>query len=284
MKDQRCLFQENGFPVPQLGMGTYMIEDYQLCKESVLTALKSGYRHIDTAQIYKNEAAVGDALAESGIPREDVFLTTKLWVSNYSYDKAQGSIDNSIRKLKTDYIDLMLIHRPYGNYMPGWRALEDAVDAGKIRSIGISNFDEKQTAALLREARIKPTVNQIECHPYYQQNNLRQFLRENRILVGAWYPLGHGDRKLLQDPLFAELAKKYGKGPVQVILHWHIQTGNIVVPKSTNGKHLLDNRDIFDFALSEEDMDRITMLDKNTSYFKTPLWLDELMARLFTRV
>ena len=284
MKDQRCLFQENGFPVPQLGMGTYMIEDYQLCKESVLTALKSGYRHIDTAQIYKNEAAVGDALAESGFPREDVFLTTKLWVSNYSYDKAQGAIDNSIRKLKTDYIDLMLIHRPYGNYMPGWRALEDAVDAGKIRSIGISNFDEKQTAALLRKARIKPTVNQIECHPYYQQNNLRQYLREMGILVGAWYPLGHGDRKLLQNPLFAELAKKYGKSPVQVILRWHIQTENIVVPKSTNGKHLLDNRDIFDFTLSEEEMDRISMLDENTSYFTTPLWLDELMARLFTRV
>ena len=284
MKDQLCLFQENGFPVPQLGMGTYMIEDYQLCKESVLTALKSRYRHIDTAQIYKNEAAVGDALAESGIPREDVFLTTKLWVSNYSYDKAQGAIDNSIRKLKTDYIDLMLIHRPYGNYMPGWRALEDAVDAGKIRSIGISNFDEKQTAALLREARIKPTVNQIECHPYYQQNNLRQYLREKGILVGAWYPLGHGDRKLLQNPLFAELAKKYGKSPVQVILRWHIQTGNIVVPKSTNGKHLLDNRDIFDFTLSEEEMDRIAMLNENTSYFTTPLWLDELVARLFTRV
>lgn len=284
MKEQCCLLQENGYPIPQLGMGTYMIDDYQQCKEAVLTALICGYRHIDTAQIYKNEAAVGDALAESGIPREEVFLTTKLWVTQFSDEKARTAIDGSLRKLKTDYVDLMLIHRPYGNYMPGWRAMEDAVDAGKIRSIGISNFDEKQTAVLLRDARIKPVVNQIECHPYYQQNGLRQYLHENGILVGAWYPLGHGDRKLLQDQVFAELAKKYGKSPAQIILRWHIQTGNIVVPKSTKEAHLRDNREIFDFSLAEEDLTRIAKLDKNTSYFTTPLWLDALMAKLFSRI
>lgn len=284
MKNQLCLQQESGWPIPQLGMGTYMIDDYQQCKEAVLTALKCGYRHIDTAQIYKNEAAVGDALAESGIPREDIFITTKLWVSNFSCDKAQTAISGSLKKLKTDYIDLMLIHRPYGNYMPGWRAMEEAVDAGKIRSIGISNFDGKQTAALLREARIKPVVNQIECHPYYQQNGLRQYLRENGILVGAWYPLGHGDRKLLQDPVLIALAEKYGKSPAQIILRWHIQTGNIVLPKSTKENHLRDNRKIFDFSLTEEEMARIMKLDKNTSYFTTPLWLDALMAKLFLRI
>ena len=162
--------------------------------------------------------------------------------------------------------------------------MEDAVDAGKIRSIGISNFDEKQTAALLRDARIKPTVNQIECHPYYQQNSLRQYLHENGILVGAWYPLGHGDRKLLQDPVLRDLAEKYRKSPAQIILRWHIQTGNIVVPKSTKEHHLQDNREIFDFMMTDEDMARIAKLDKNISYFTTPLWLDELMARVFLRL
>lgn len=284
MNDRFCVLQENGYPIPQLGMGTYMIDDYRQCKDAVLTALKSGYRHIDTAQVYRNEAAVGDAVAESGIPREDIFLTTKLWVSNFSFDKAQSSIETSLNKLKTDYIDLVLIHRPYGNYMPGWRALEAGVDAGKIRSIGISNFDEKQTAALLREARIKPVVNQIECHPYFQQNSLRKYLHENGILVGAWYPLGHGDRKLLQDQVLIQIGEKYQKSAVQIILRWHIQTGNIVVPKSTKEKHLLDNRDIFDFSLSEDDMARIAKLDKNASYFTMPLWLDELNARLFVRI
>lgn len=284
MKNQHCLLQKNGYLIPQLGMGTYMIDDHQQCKEAVLAALKCGYRHIDTAQIYKNEAAVGDALAESGISREEVFLTTKLWVTQFSPDKARAAIEGSLKKLKTDYIDLMLIHRPYGDYMPGWRALEEAVDAGKIRSIGISNFDEKQTAALLRQARIKPVVNQIECHPYYQQNCLRQYLQENGILVGAWYPLGHGDRKLLQDSVLVALAEKYGKSTAQIILRWHIQTGNIVVPKSTKEQHLRDNRDIFDFSLTEEELDRITRLDKNTSYFTTPLWLDALVAKLFSRI
>lgn len=284
MKDQLCLMQGNGKPIPRLGMGTYMIDDYQQCKEAVLMALKCGYRHIDTAQIYRNEAAVGDAVAESGVPREELFLTTKLWVSNFSSAKAQSAIDDSLRKLKTNYIDLMLIHRPYGNYMPGWRAMEDAVDAGKIRSIGISNFDEKQTAALLRDARIKPTVNQIECHPYYQQNSLRKYLHENGILVGAWYPLGHGDRKLLQDPVLRDLAEKYRKSPAQIILRWHIQAENIVVPKSTKEHHLQDNREIFDFMMTDEDMARIAKLDKNISYFTTPLWLDELMARVFLRL
>lgn len=284
MKDQTSLLQNNGYPIPQLGMGTYMIDDGRQCREAVLMALKNGYRHIDTAQIYRNEAAVGDALAESGIAREDVFITTKLWVSNYSYDKARASVDSSLRKLKTDYIDLMLIHRPYGKYMPGWRALEDAVEAGKIRSIGISNFDEKQTEALLRCARIKPVVNQIECHPYYQQNSLRQYLHGNGILVGAWYPLGHGDRKLLQDPILAGIGEKHHKSTVQIILRWHIQTGNIVVPKSTDEKHQQDNGDIFDFSLDDDDMTLIAQLDKNASYFKCPLWLDELKARLFLRI
>lgn len=284
MKNQHYLRQENGYPVPQLGMGTYMIDDHRQCKEAVLAALKCGYRHIDTAQIYKNEAAVGDALAEAGIDREDVFVTTKLWVTQFSAEKARTAIDGSLRKLKTDYIDLMLIHRPYGDYMPGWRALEEAVDAGEIRSIGISNFDEKQTAALLRQARIKPTVNQIECHPYYQQNCLRKYLQENGILVGAWYPLGHGDRKLLQDPVLVALAEKYGKSTAQIILRWHLQTDNIVVPKSTREQHLLENRDIFDFSLTEDDLSRIEKLDKRTSYFTTPLWLDALMAKLFSEI
>lgn len=273
----------DGNRIPQLGAGTYMIENHQLCKATVRDALDLGYRHIDTAQIYKNERAVGEALAESGVDRKDVFLTTKVWVTNFTYEKASRSIDASLARLGTDYIDLLLVHRPYGNYWPAWQAMEDAMEAGKIRSIGLSNFSMDQTRQILDRGRIYPVVNQIECHPFYQQRELRRELESLGIRVEAWYPLGHGSRRMMQEPVLAELSRIYGKSVAQIILRWHIQEDCIVLPKSTRRSHLAENVRIFDFQLTPEDMERIRALDRNETLFKCPLWLDEWKARLFTR-
>ena len=285
MKKNVCIIlkQNDNYSIPQLGFGTFMLENYEECKRAVLLALKNGYRHIDTAQVYKNEAAVGDAITESGIAREEIYLTTKIWASNLGYEKTKNSLQRSMEKLKVDYVDLVLIHRPYGNYLDTWKALEEAVISKKVRSIGVSNFSKKQTQDILDIAKIKPVINQIECHPYYQQKELRMFLKQNDILTEAWYPLGHGDKNLFQDSMLVELSKKYHKSVVQIILRWHIQSENIIFPKTTSEKHMKENYDIFDFELTDEEMNKISMIDKNKSYFKGPEWFDRLKA-IFIRV
>ena len=278
MNKYTSLNQNDGYMIPQLGFGTFLLENYEECKKAVLLALKNGYRHIDTAQVYKNEAAVGDAIRESGIVREEIYLTTKIWASNLGYEKTKKSLQRSMEKLKVEYVDLVLIHRPYGNYIDTWKALEEAVIEKKIHSIGISNFNIKQTQEILDIAKIKPVINQIECHPYYQQKDLRMFLKQKDILTEAWYPLGHGDKNLFCDSLLLELAKKYHKSVAQVILRWHIQVENIVFPKTTSEDHMKENYDIFDFELTDEEINRISMIDKNKSYFKGPEWIDRLKA------
>lgn len=269
----------SGYKIPQLGIGVFMVSDHNECKKSVLNALKSGYRHIDTAQAYKNEKAVGEAMRDSGIAREDIFLTTKIWVTNYGYEKAKKAIQNSLDTLQVDYIDLMLLHRPFEDYIGAWKALEEAVDEGKIRSIGISNFKICQVQEILNIARIKPVVNQVECHPYAQQKELSAFLKKNDIFMEAWYPLGHGDKKLVSEPVFTELAKKYGKSNIQIILRWHIQMKNIIFPKSTNLSHIKSNLDIFDFELTKAEMGKIDSMDKNKVYFNIPEWLQKIMSK-----
>ncbi|WP_339320258.1 aldo/keto reductase [Paenibacillus sp. FSL R10-2734] len=273
----RNLKLSNGYEIPQMGIGVFMIKDHEECKQSVLNALKIGYRHIDTAQVYKNEKAVGEAIKESRIPREDIFLTTKLWPTNFGYDKAKKAIQNSLDALQVDYIDLMLLHRPYEDYIGAWKTMEEEVGEGKIRSIGISNFNISRVQKILDVAKIKPVVNQVECHPYEQQKELRTFLEKNDILMEAWYPLGHGNKKLLSNPVITELAKKYGKSNVQIILHWHIQIGNIVFPKSSNPEHIRSNFAIFDFELSKEDMAKIASIDKRKPYFNIPEWVQKIM-------
>lgn len=248
-------------------------------KKSVLTALGNGYRHIDTAQLYKNEKAVGEAIKESGIPREEIYLTTKIWTTNFGHEKASKAIPKSIEALGVEYIDLLLLHQQFEDYIGAWKALEEAVDTGLVRSIGISNFNMKRTQEILDIARIKPVINQIEVHPYYQQNEMKEFLAKNSILTEVWYPLGHGDKKLLAEPLFVSLASKYKKSVAQVILRWHIQKGHIVFPKSTNKEHIKSNIDIFDFSLSNEDMAQIDAMDKNKSYFNMPEWLERFMYK-----
>lgn len=274
----------SGYEIPQLGFGVYLIWDYEECKAAVLKAFKAGYRHIDTAQLYKNEHAVGDAIRESGIPRDEVFITTKIWTTNYGYEKAKAAIDKSLGKLKTDYIDLMLLHQRFEDYKGAWKALEEGVSEGKIRSIGVSNFRMDQVDEIISSGRIVPAVNQVECHPYFQQNEMRKYLAGKDIQMEAWYPLGHGDKKLLSESLFTELAGKYHKSVVQVILRWHVQMRNIVFPKSLSESHIRDNADIFDFELSMEDMNRIASIDKNKSYFNRPDWLDRWMCKMSDKV
>ncbi len=253
----------NGVKMPMAGIGTFLLSPDE-AEASVLYALECGYRLIDTANAYVNEKAVGRAMAKSGLAREEIFLETKLWPSFYEQDDA---VDKTLQRLNTDYIDLLLIHQPAGNYAAGYRQMERAYEEGKVRAIGLSNFDEKQIREILDTCRVKPAVLQTEAHPYSQEKELKKFLDGQGIVIQAWYPLGHGDRALIQEPLFAELGRKYGKSSAQIILRWHIQDGNIVIPGSKNPSHIKDNFDLFDFALTDEEMARISAMDRQKRYY-----------------
>ena len=253
----------NGLKMPMAGIGTFLLSPDE-AEASVLAALEDGYRLIDTANAYVNEKAVGRAMKKSGLKREEIFLETKLWPSFYEDEDA---VDKTLERLGADYIDLLLIHQPAGNYVTGYRQMEKAYKEGKVRAIGLSNFNQGQIEEILSLCEVKPAVLQTEVHPYFQEQELKKFLERAGMVIQAWYPLGHGDKALLEEPLFAELAKKYGKTNAQVILRWHIQAGNIVIPGSKNPAHIKDNFDLFDFSLTEEEMAKITALDKDTRYY-----------------
>ena len=260
----------NGVKMPMAGIGTFLLTPDE-AEASALSALECGYRLIDTANAYVNEKAVGRAMKRSGLPREEIFLETKLWPSLYEQPDV---VEKTLQRLDTDYIDLLLIHQPAGNYVAGYRQMEKAYKAGKVRAIGLSNFNQEQIQEILDICEVKPAVLQTEVHPYYQEKELKEFLSEQKMYIQAWYPLGHGDKALLEEPLFTELGKKYGKSNAQIILRWHIQGGNIVIPGSKNPVHIKDNFALFDFALTDEEMARITALDKNTRYYtSTPQML-----------
>ena len=253
----------NGVKMPMEGVGTSLMTSDE-AEASALSALESGYRLIDTANAYCNEKAVGRAMKRSGLPRGEIFLETKLWPAFYEQEDA---VEKTLERLGTDYIDLLLIHQPAGNYHAGYRLMEKAYKEGKVRAIGISNFTKAQVEELLSACEAKPTVLQTELHPYNQEPELKKFLSENGIVPQAWYPLGHGDKALGAEPLFSELGKKYGKTNQQIILRWHIQTGNIVIPGSKNPEHIKSNFDLFDFALTDEEMARIAQINKNVRYY-----------------
>ena len=253
----------NGVKMPMAGIGTFLLTPDE-AESSVLGALKNGYRLVDTANAYVNEKAVGRTMKKSGVPREQIFLETKLWPSFYEQADA---VEKTLERLDTDYIDLLLIHQPAGNYTAGYRQMEAAYKAGKVRAIGLSNFNKAQMEEILGICEVRPTVLQTELHPYHQEKELKAFLKENGIVAQSWYPLGHGDKALLEEPLFAELGKKYGKSSAQVILRWHIQDGNIVIPGSKNPTHIQANFDLFDFALTDEEMDKIAAMNKNARYY-----------------
>ena len=261
----------NGVKMPMAGIGTFLLSPDE-AEASVLSALQCGYRLIDTANAYVNEKAVGRTMKRSGLKREEIFLETKLWPSFYEQDDA---VDKTLARLDTDYIDLLLIHQPAGNYIAGYRQMEKAYKEGKVRAIGLSNFNEPQIREILEICEVRPSVLQTEVHPYSQEKALKQFLAQEGMVIQAWYPLGHGDKALINEPLFTELAQKYGKSNAQIILRWHIQDGNIVIPGSKNAEHIRDNFDLFDFSLSDEEMAKIAAMDQKKRYYtSTPEMLD----------
>lgn len=253
----------NGIKMPMAGIGTFLLTPDE-AEASVLSALQCGYRLIDTANAYVNEKAVGRAMRKSGISRDEIFLETKLWPSFYEQEDA---VEKTLQRLGTDYIDLLLIHQPAGNYVAGYRLMEKAYKEGKVRAIGLSNFTPEQVQEILDICEVKPAVLQTEVHPYSQEEELKAFLDKEGIVIQAWYPLGHGDKALIQEPLFTEFGKKYGKSNAQIILRWHIQAGNIVIPGSKNPAHIKDNFNLFDFALTDDEMAKITALDKQKRYY-----------------
>lgn len=251
----------DGNKLPAVGFGVFMIPADGSTYNAVLEALKVGYRHIDTAAAYFNEAEVGKAVRDSGIPREKTFVTSKLWLQDYGYEAAKKGIDTSLSKLGLDYIDLYLLHQPYGDVAGAWKALEEAKAEGKIKSIGVSNMTPKLYTELTADFATKPAVNQVECNPLFQQKALRGVLAKDDVKLEAWYPLGHGDKSLLENPAITALAEKYGKNAGQIVLRFEVQEGFIVLPKSTNPERIKGNIDIFDFALTDEEMDNIRALD-----------------------
>lgn len=257
---------ENGVKMPQLGYGVYQVTKEE-CERCVLDALKVGYRLFDTAQSYFNEEEVGNAIVKSGVSREEIFLTSKVWIEHYGYEECRKSVLESLRKLKTDYIDLMLLHQPFSDYYGAYRALEDLYDEGKIKAIGISNFYPDRMVDLASFTRTKPMINQIEIHPYHQQVFSKEWHDKYGVQLEAWAPFGEGRKNMFELSELKEIGDKYGKTVAQVILRWHLQRGIVVIPKSTHLERMKENFNVFDFELAQEDMDVISKLDKNESSF-----------------
>lgn len=254
----------NGTTIPVAGIGTFLMQP-QEAESSVVSALQNGYTLIDTANAYMNEKAVGRAIKVSGKQRSEIYLSTKLWPSVYA--TADQAIDETLARLDTDYIDLLFLHQPVGDYIGAYKAMERAVKSGKVKSLGLSNFSKAEVEEVINATEIKPVFLQVEAHPYYPQNELKAYLDTFGAKVMAWYPLGHGDANLVNEPVFTELAKKYGKSNAQIILRWHTQVGNVVIPGSKNPEHIKDNINIFDFTLTDEELSKIAKLDRNKPYY-----------------
>lgn len=256
----------NGVKMPIVGYGVYQVSKEE-CERCVMDALAVGYRSIDTAQSYFNEEEVGNAIKKSGIPREDIFLTTKVWVEHYGYEQAKKSVFESMRKLRTDYLDLVLLHQPFSDYYGAYRALEDLYNEGKLRAIGVSNFYPDRLVDMALFNRVKPMVNQVEIHPFHQQTEAKKWMERYGVQIEAWAPFGEGRGGLFENPVLAEIAEKHKKTTAQVMLRWHIQRGVVVIPKSTHKERMEENLNIFDFALDQTDMNRISELDQKQSSF-----------------
>lgn len=251
----------NGVKIPMLGFGVYRVPEYEDAKKAVLAALKAGYRLIDTAQGYKNEQAVGDAIRESGIPREEIFITTKLWLQDFSYEKAIRATELSMERLGVDYLDLILLHQPMGDYINAWKGLEKLYEEGKLKAIGMANCYPHVLADLCETFEIRPMINQVEMHPFFQQQLNLETMKEYGVVPEAWAPFDEGLRNFFADPVLTEIGKQYGKSAAQVALRWNIQRGVVVIPKSVHEDRIRQNFDIFDFSLSQADMEKIKAMD-----------------------
>ena len=257
----------NGVEMPILGYGVYQIPDYNECKKSVLTALEAGYRSIDTAQAYQNEKAVGDAIKESGIPREELFITTKLWISDYGGEKAKKAFQTSIEKLQLDYLDLYLLHQPFNDVYGSWRALETLNKEGKVKAIGVSNFFPDRLVDLISFNNVVPAVNQIETHVYYQREEDNKILKENNVQHESWAPFAEGQSDFFSNGTLSKIGKKYGKSVAQVTLRWMIQRNIVVIPKSVTPSRIKENIDVFDFELTQEEMETIKGMNTSKTKF-----------------
>ena len=256
----------NGVKMPIVGYGVYQVSKEE-CERCVMDALDVGYRSIDTAQSYFNEEQVGTAIVKSGIPREDIFLTTKVWVEHYGYEETKKSVLESMRKLQTNYLDLVLLHQPFSDYYGAYRALEDLYDEGKLRAIGVSNFYPDRLVDIASFSRVKPMVNQVETHPFNQQIEAKRWMDKYGVQMEAWAPFGEGRGGLFENPVLVKIAEKYKKTTAQIILRWHIQRGVVVIPKSTHKARMEENLNVFDFVLEQTDLNRISELDKKQSSF-----------------
>ncbi|MCI7775388.1 MAG: aldo/keto reductase [Enorma sp.] len=255
----------NDVKMPVEGLGTFLMSPAE-AEAASLAALEAGYEHIDTANAYMNEKAVGRAIAKSGVARDKIFVSTKLWPS--VYEAGDAAIEGTLNRLGLDYVDMLILHQPVGNYLAAWKTMEKAYKEGKVRALGLSNFPQEKIAEVIDHAEIKPQLVTVECHPYFAQSGLREYLSQYGIVIEAWYPLGHGDKGLQEEPVFTKLAEKYGKTAAQVILRWHVQMGTSIIPGSKNPMHIADNADIFDFELTDEEMAEIAKLDGTKKYYE----------------
>jgi 2,5-diketo-D-gluconate reductase A len=272
----------NGVAIPALGFGVFQITDPAECEQAVLDALDSGYRHIDTAASYQNETQVGNALKRSGLARNEVFVTTKLWLQDAHYAGAKAQFERSLNRLQLDHVDLYLIHQPYGDVHGAWRAMEELLEAGKVRAIGVSNFQPDRLADLMAFNRIKPAVNQVEVNPFNQQLHAVPWMHAKGIQAQAWAPFAEGRNQLFSHPVLTDIAKRYGKSVGQVVLRWVVQRGVVALAKTTRKERMVENLTVLDFALSDDDMNRITAMDTATSAFfshRDPAMVEWLTAR-----
>lgn len=274
----------NGILMPQFGLGTFLQPSDSVCEQSCLTALKAGYRHIDTAHAYNDEAGVGRAVKNSGIPREEIWITSKLWPTEYGEGKTLSAIDEMLERMQLEYIDLLYVHQPVGDFVGAWKDMEKAVAMGKVRALGISNFDASDEVfeKIMSESTVKPAVLQIECHPYAQRLAVREKAKAHNIQVECWFPLGGAmsNGALLKDPTIMEIAKAHGKTAAQVILRWHIQEGFSVIPGASNPDYIKENIDIFDFTLTDDEMAEMRGLNKERRFFNMSFSDVERMVEL----
>ncbi|MEI0581518.1 aldo/keto reductase [Brachyspira pilosicoli] len=257
----------NGLEMPILGFGVYQIQDYEECKKAVLNAIETGYRLIDTAASYKNEKAVGDAIKESGINRKELFITTKLWIQKNGYEDTKKAFNNSLEKLQLDYLDLYLIHQPFGDYYGEWRCMEELYKNGKIKAIGVCNFFADRLVDLIMHNEIVPAVNQVEVNPFYQKSDYQTIMNEYNVQMQSWAPFAEGRNNMFTNEILLSIAKKYNKSIAQIILNWLVKRNIVVIPKSVRKERMEENFNIFDFELDESDIKLISSLDKNESSF-----------------